>query len=466
MDTKRTASNQAIKSCHMDAEVYKSILRSLSEAVCAVDSQWRVRCLNRQAQRLTGVSMHDALGAPLENVFSPGAGALHSIIASVMESGKMIRGTRTHILNSRSESIPVIANTAPVLDDTGRISGVVIVLQDNRAIHILRRELRQKYTFGDIVTKDDRMRRILELLPSVAESDTTVLLLGPTGTGKELLARAIHSASLHRAGPFVAVNCGALPDTLLESELFGYKKGAFTDAQHDKQGRFALASGGTLLLDEIGDVSSAMQVKLLRVLQERKYEPLGGTESIIANVRIVAATNRDLQKMVEAKEFRADLYYRLNVIELRLPPLSERLGDIPLLVEHFMEVLNAEKGRSVKRISHKAMGCLTGYSYPGNVRELRNILEHAYVLCPGDEIRDDCLPPRVLGLSRSSGSEPPPQAAVVPLRRMSTQEQRQMIRSRLYAYNGHRKRTADALGIDTSTLWRKMKKFRIEHVGE
>lgn len=448
----------------MQAEAYKSILRSLSEAVCAVDSHGRVRCLNRQAQRLTGLSAQDVLGAPLEKVFPADAGELHSVIAGVMESGKMIHGTRTHLVNGYGQNIPVIANTSPILDKSGTVSGVVVILQDNRDIELLRRELRHEHTFGDIVTKDDRIRRILELLPNLAESDTTILILGPTGTGKELLARAIHSASPRRDGPFVAINCGALPDTLLESELFGYKKGAFTDAKQDKQGRFALAEGGTLLLDEIGDVSAAMQVKLLRVLQERTYEPLGGTGSIKANVRIMASTNRDLQKMVEAKEFRADLYYRLNVIELSLPPLYDRPGDIPLLLEHFMEVLNVEKDRGVKRISHTAMSCLMRYSYPGNVRELRNILEHAYILCPDDEIRDDCLPPRVLGFAASSGPESAPMAAV-PLRRMPTEAQRQMIRSTLYAHNGHRKKTADALGIDKSTLWRKMKKFGIENVG-
>ncbi len=446
----------------MQAEVYKSILRSLSEAVCAVDSHWRIRCLNRQAQRLTGISAQDALGAPLENVLSADAGQLRSVIASVMESGKTIHGTRTHFVNGYGQNIPVIVNASPILDKSGTVGGVVVVLQDNRDIELLRRELRHEHTFGDIVTKDDRIRRILELLPNLAESDTTILILGPTGTGKELLARAIHSASPRRDGPFVAINCGALPDTLLESELFGYKKGAFTDAKQDKQGRFALAEGGTLLLDEIGDVSAAMQVKLLRVLQERKYDPLGGTESIKANVRIVASTNRDLQKMVEAEEFRADLYYRLNVIELSLPPLSDRPGDIPLLLEHFMEVLNVEKDRSVKRISHTAMSCLMRYSYPGNVRELRNILEHAYVLCPEDEIRDDCLPPRVLGFAASSGPESVPKPAV-PLRRMPTKEQRQLIQRTLRVHNGHRKRTADALGIDKSTLWRKMKKFGIEN---
>ncbi len=447
----------------MQAEVYKSILKSLSEAICAVDSHGRVRCLNREAQRLTGVNTDDALGAPLENVFPADIGQLHSLIADVMKSAETIRGTRTYLVNRNGERIPVIANTAPVLDNVGAVSGVVVVLQDNRHIELLRRELRREYTFQDIVTKDDRIRRILEILPNVAESDTTILIHGPTGTGKELLARTIHSASARSDGPFVAVNCGALPDTLLESELFGYKKGAFTDAKQDKQGRFALAQGGTLLLDEIGDMSPAMQVKLLRVLQERKYEPLGGTESVKANVRIVAATNSDLQKMVDTGEFRADLYYRVNVIEFRLPPLSERPEDIPLLFEHFLEVLNAEKDRNVTRISHTAMGHLMRYSYPGNVRELRNILEHAYVLCPDEEIREDCLPHRVLGFTPSSEVESS-QAVAVPLHRMPSEEQHHLIEKTLRIHNGHRAKTANALGIDKSTLWRKMQKFGIEEV--
>lgn len=447
----------------MQAEVYKSILKSLSEAICAVDSHGRVRCLNREAQRLTGVNTDDALGAPLENVFPADIGQLHSLIADVMKSAETIRGTRTYLVNRNGERIPVIANTAPVLDNVGAVSGVVVVLQDNRHIELLRRELRREYTFQDIVTKDDRIRRILEILPNVAESDTTILIHGPTGTGKELLARTIHSASARSDGPFVAVNCGALPDTLLESELFGYKKGAFTDAKQDKQGRFALAQGGTLLLDEIGDMSPAMQVKLLRVLQERKYEPLGGTESVKANVRIVAATNSDLQKMVDTGEFRADLYYRVNVIEFRLPPLSERPEDIPLLLEHFLEVLNAEKDRNVTRISHTAMGHLMRYSYPGNVRELRNILEHAYVLCPDEEIREDCLPHRVLGFTPSSEVESS-QAVAVPLHRMPSEEQHHLIEKTLRIHNGHRAKTANALGIDKSTLWRKMQKFGIEEV--
>ena len=445
----------------MHAEIYKSILDSLSEGVCAIGSDQKVHCFNSEAERLTGMAAGQALGLPVEEVISPEAEDLYALIRTVRESGETIQGIPTHIVNRQGASIPVTVNAAPLRDRAGTATGIVVTFQDNQAIELLRRKLRHEFTFGDIVSKDDRIRRILHILPHVAESESTALILGPTGTGKELIARAIHVASPRSAGPFVAVNCGALPDSLLESELFGYKKGAFTDAKRDKAGRFALAEGGTLFLDEIGDLSLAMQVKLLRVLQEKQYEPLGGTKPVQADVRIVAATNRDLAAMVESEQFRADLYYRVNIIEFSLPPLSERPGDIPLLVEHFIDLLNAEKGRNIKRISHAAMAWLMRYHFPGNIRELRNIIERAYVLCRYDEIREDCLPPHLLESQTPSAAESSKKRAV-PLGRLPAAEQRQLIQQTLQEHDDHRGKTADALGIDKSTLWRKMKKLAIQ----
>jgi transcriptional regulator with PAS, ATPase and Fis domain len=239
------------------------------------------------------------------------------------------------------------------------------------------------------------MLRYFEILPQIAESDSTILIEGGTGTGKELLARAIHNHSPRRDGPFIAVNCGALPDTLIESELFGYKAGAFTDANKDKAGRFALAQDGTIYLDEIGDISPAVQVRLLRVLQERTCEPLGSTHSVQTNARIITATNRNLEERVNENLFRDDLFYRINVMRISLPPLRHRKEDIPLLVDYFLDRFNRIKGRLIAGLAQGAITALMMYDWPGNIRELENAIEHAFVLCNEELIRLHHLPERI-----------------------------------------------------------------------
>ena len=276
---------------------------------------------------------------------------------------------------------------------------------------------------------------------------------GASGTGKELFARAIHNLSDRRKKPSVAVNCAALPDALLESELFGYKAGAFTDARRDKPGRFALADGGTLFLDEIGDISPAMQVRLLRVLQERTFEPLGATESVKVNVRVVAATNRDLAALVRDGRFREDLYYRIRVIHLKLPPLRQRREDIPLLVDRLVAKFNRLQGKDIAGVSAPVMARLMEYDFPGNVRELENIIEQAFVLCRAGLIELEHLPPELR----------PAAAPLVPLLPATgiKEMERQMIRSALDKHKGHRAHAARELGIDPSTLYRKMKTLGI-----
>jgi DNA-binding NtrC family response regulator len=266
-------------------------------------------------------------------------------------------------------------------------------LQDEVAL--LRAQMQTHYSFFNILSKNPRMHAVFELISNVAHTSTTVLIEGETGTGKEQVARAIHHASQSRSGPLVAVNCAALPETLLESELFGHEKGAFTSAVGQRRGRFEIADGGTIFLDEVGDVPATMQAKLLRVLQERRFERVGGTESIEVNVRVIAATNRSLQRLVKQGTFREDLYYRLNVVKIDLPPLRERLEDIPLLATHFTEKYG-RPGEPVKPISPRAMECLLSYSWPGNVRELENAIERACVTSRGESIELENLPPEIV----------------------------------------------------------------------
>lgn len=445
------------------------VFDSLSEGVCTIDRDWLITSINQSAQTLTGLPANEAIGAPFSKLVDCGMLECHDLLKRVMSSGTTIRDVATRITSREGKRVPVIMNAGPLRDKSGATVGLVATFRDNRPLEALRKELRHEFAYDDIVSKNPVMQRIFDILPAVAESDSSVMILGPSGTGKELLARAIHRSGPRRDEPFVAVNCGALPDNLLESELFGYKKGAFTDARTDKPGRFALAEGGTLFLDEIGDTSPAMQVKLLRVLQERLYEPLGGTMPVNCNVRIISATNSDLAAKVADGSFRMDLFYRINVVAIRLPSLSERPEDIPLLVEHFIEKFNAEQGKAVRGVSPSAMALLVRHTYSGNIRELQNIIEHAYVVCRCDEIQEQCLPPYLTQNRPTTplpppavapGGAPPPGARSVPdLRRLPPGALREMIEQALEQAGGIRSLAAANLGIDTSTLWRKMKKL-------
>ena len=435
-----------------------TILDSIADGVFTVDLDWRITSFNRAAERITGIAREQAVGQKCFDVFHSNicqsACALHSTI----ETGRELIDQRIDIVDSRGEKVPVSISTAVLYDENGQVVGGVETFRDLSAIEMLRQQIADRYTFRDIVSKNHEICRILGILPDVAVSDSTVLIEGPTGSGKELFAKAIHSLSKRTNKKYVAVNCGALPDTLLESELFGYCRGAFTDAKKDKPGRFALAEGGTLMLDEIGDISTALQVKLLRVLQEREYEPLGATAPVKTDVRIIAATNRPLAEMVARGSFREDLFYRLNVLRIRLPALSRRREDIPLLVERFIAKFNAEKGKQVDGISEEALGILLAYDFPGNVRELENIIERAVVLCRTRRIETECLPAELIS-DVGRRSEPDTLIPSSPL----NEAEAATIRETLHRHKGHRRRTADELGIDKTTLWRKMKKFGITY---
>ncbi|MBD3243484.1 MAG: PAS domain S-box protein [Chitinivibrionales bacterium] len=327
--------------------------------------------------------------------------------------------------------------------------------QARRMVADLRKDMVQTFTFNDMVSRSPRMREVFDILPQIADTPATVLVCGESGTGKELIARAVHELSPRRDKPFVAINCSALPDNLLESELFGYKAGAFTDAKKDKPGKFALAEGGTIFLDEIGDISPAMQVKLLRVLQERMYEPLGATSSVSADVRIVTATNRDLPSMVKEGRFREDLFYRIKVLQITLPPLRERLCDIPLLANHFIGRFNSRYGKAVRGVSQDALELLLAHAYPGNIRELENVIEHAFVFCTGDTIGASHLPPE---LRESSDDNQPLSLASV---ENFDELEKLYIESVLEETGGNKLRAAEKLGIHKATLFRKLRKLGI-----
>ncbi|MCB2182043.1 MAG: sigma 54-interacting transcriptional regulator [Desulfobulbaceae bacterium] len=368
------------------------IVDSVADGVFSVDKNWKITSFNRAAEKITGWTSEQALGKSCSDIFHSSICGKNCAIAQCLYTGKTISNRSITITNATGEKIPISISAAPLIDPDGNIIGGVETFRDLTAITSLRKQLTQSYNFDAILSKNAAMQRIFKILPDIAKSPSTVLILGESGTGKELVARALYNESTRSTKPFIAVNCGALPETLLESELFGYKAGAFTDAKKDKMGRFAAAEKGTLFLDEIGDIPQALQVKLLRVLQNKVYEPLGSNAPVKADVRIITATNRNLQELVNQGLFREDLFYRLNVVKIQLPPLRERREDIPLLTEHFIKQFSAQQGKDIIGISSPALNLLMHYDYPGNIRELENIIEYAFILCDGGLIQPEDLP--------------------------------------------------------------------------
>ncbi|WP_457577596.1 sigma-54 interaction domain-containing protein [Desulfomarina sp.] len=432
------------------------ILESISDGVFTVDHNWRIMTFNRAAEEITGTSRSEAIGRYCWEVFRSNMCEGDCALKRTMKEGKSFVSSSTYIINNKQKRVPISVSTSPLRDESGVVLGGVETFRDHSLVEELRRELEGSYQLADMVSRSEEMKKIFAILPQVARSDSTVLIEGETGTGKELLAAAIHNLSLKKAEPFVAINCGALPDSLLESELFGYKAGAFTGAEKDKKGFFGSAGEGTIFLDEIGDTSGAFQVRLLRVLQEKEYQPLGSVEKIRTAARVITATNRDLSKMVKNGDFRRDLFYRINIISFRLPPLRERIEDVPLLIERFIKKMNRIKGKSVSGVDREVMTFLMAHDYPGNIRELENIIEHGFVLCSEGEINRSHLPAYLVQKKESIPEQIPSS-----VREATGMTEKARIMEALKNNRYNRLAAAKELGIHKSTLFRKLKKYQI-----
>jgi PAS domain S-box-containing protein len=437
------------------ANLVDIILDSIADGVFTIDPEFRITSFNRAAEEITRFTRQDAIGRYCHEIFRANVCFGGCALRETLQTGANIINREINILNAENEELPVSISTAVLKDKDGTFRGGVETFRDLSVIKTLAREASQKYSFQDILSKHPAMLRLFDILPDIAQSHVSVLIQGESGTGKELVARALHNLSYRKDQRLVVVNCGALPDTLLESELFGYVRGAFTDAKQDKPGRFQLAHQGTLFLDEIGDISPAMQVKLLRVLQEGTFEPLGSTKTVQVDVRVIAATSHNLPTLIEQGLFRQDLYYRLNVMTITLPPLRERPEDLPLLIDHYRHRLNQAQGKQIRTINPEAMQRLLAYQYPGNVRELHNILEHAFVLCKGSELTVETLP---VGLGSGSAPGSDTRNVSSPLRDVEIQT----ILDVLDQHHGNKTLTARALGIDRTTLWRKIKQYHLD----
>jgi len=431
----------------------RTILDSINDGVFTVDDQFHITSFNRAAAEIIGITPEEALGKPCWQVFNADICEGACALKETMSTGSPLINKHVNIHTSSHRKVSINVSTALLRNQNGDVVGGVESFRDLTLVEELRKAVEGRATFHQMTSANHRMWEIFKLLPLLAQSDSTVLIHGESGTGKELMARAIHDLSARARKPLVTLNCGALPDTLLEAELFGHKAGAFTDAKRDRKGRVAAAEGGTLFLDEIGDISAPLQVRLLRVIQERTYEPLGSNDSVKANVRFIAATHRDLRTEVKEGRFREDLFYRLNVMQIAIPPLRERKEDIPALARRFLARQIALHGRQVEGFVPEVMDRFMRHAWPGNIRELENAVEHAYVLCRRDQIQVSDLP----STFEAMGSSPSSKGKSTSSQDLRSQESA-LIQAALDRHKGNRTAAAKELGIHTTTLWRKLRR--------
>lgn len=428
---------------------FEFVINSISEGVFTVDKDLNITTFNRAAENITGYELDHALGKKCYQLLrgSHCCGKSCLMHKAILE-GKKGYSTDVVIVSKEGELIPVEISVMPLYDRDREIIGAVEIFSDQRKVYRLYRQFIERYSFQNIIGKNQKMQEIYEMIEAVAPYRTSVLITGESGTGKELVAKALHASSDRRYKPFIKVNCAALTPTLLESEFFGHERGAFTGAQFTHQGRFELADKGTIFLDEIGEIPIQLQAKLLRVLQEGEFERVGGKKTLKTDVRVIAATNKNLSEEVEKGTFRQDLFYRLNVFPIKLPPIKERKDDIPLLIEYFIDKFNSYFEKSKKGVSRDALKFLLQYDFPGNVRELENAIEYAFIRGKGEFIMFEDLPPHMIMTGTGNG-------AFTKLEDIEKYHIQQI----LVRCDGNKQKAAKLLGISRKTLYNKMTKY-------
>jgi PAS domain S-box-containing protein len=432
-----------------------ALIDTMTDGVFSIDLDWRITSFNRVCERLTGVPREQAIGRPCSEVLRFSTCHANCPLRYTLETEESVIATAGFLRIADGDDIPVNISTTVIRDDNHRVIGGVNAFRPLPGPSVTRTISAEIQRVHGLSSRSVAMHRLFRMLPRAAAGDSTVLLYGETGTGKELIARAVHDLSPRADQPFVAVNCAALPDTLLESELFGYRKGAFTGACEDKPGRFNRAEGGTIFLDEIGDISPALQARLLRVLQEWTYEPLGSTRTETADVRVIAATNRILRDEVDCGRFRKDLYYRLNVAPLEIPPLRERAVDIPMLATEILDRRKKRRNSPVEGFSPAVLSYFMAYDWPGNVRELENVIERCLIYCEDRHINVEHLPDEISGATARTICKAEDLRSSHDLLDTCT------ITEALTRNNYNRLETARELGIHKTTLFRRMRRLGI-----
>jgi len=435
-----------------EKERSEAIINSIADGVFTLAPDMTLTSFNGSAERITGYTAEEVLGKSCKSIFRSRGCDEICPVRRMLLTGRPLSGVEMEITAKDGSKVPVSMSTAVLTDEMGEVVGAVETFRDLSRVKTLTNELKARYSFRNIIGKSHKMQDIYRLIQSVARASVTVVIQGDTGTGKELVARAIHFESPRASKPFIAVSCAALPEALLESELFGHVKGAFTGAISDRKGRFEVADGGTMLLDEISEISPSTQVKLLRVLETKQFERVGDSHTREVDVRLLCASNKNLRELSAAGGFRQDLFYRINMVTITLPPLRERDEDIPLLVGHFVERFRADTGRPVESVSQEAMDLMIDYPWPGNIRELENAIGHAFVHCGGGVILPRHLPQDLLGTLGGPGSSHAKLGSLDDMERSAIVEM-------LARCKGNRSLAAERLGIGRSSLWRKIKKY-------